>query len=84
MTEDRATRTCTSRIIKARSEELYEAFMNPAALITWLPPAQMTGRIHEFDGRVGGGYRMSLFYPPTERVFRGKTSDKETWSTCDS
>lgn len=37
----------------------------------------MTGDIHEFDARVGGGYRMSLFYPPTERIFRGKTSDRE-------
>lgn len=37
----------------------------------------MTGEIHEFDARVGGGYRMSLFYPPNERSFRGKTSDRE-------
>ena len=37
----------------------------------------MTGKIHEFDARVGGGYRMSLFYPPDERAFRGKTSDRE-------
>jgi len=35
------------------------------------------GKIHEFDARVGGGYRMSLFYPPNERSFRGKTSDRE-------
>jgi len=37
----------------------------------------MTGHIHELDARVGGGYRMSLFYPPDERRYRGKTSDKE-------
>jgi uncharacterized protein YndB with AHSA1/START domain len=37
----------------------------------------MTGKIHEFDARVGGGYRMSLFYPPNERNFRGKTSERE-------
>jgi uncharacterized protein YndB with AHSA1/START domain len=37
----------------------------------------MTGEIREFDARVGGGYRMSLFYPPDERYFRGKTSDRE-------
>jgi uncharacterized protein YndB with AHSA1/START domain len=37
----------------------------------------MTGEIHEFDARVGGGYRLSLFYPPDERSFRGKTSDRE-------
>jgi uncharacterized protein YndB with AHSA1/START domain len=55
--------------------------MDPVALVAWLPPAEMTGEIHEFDARVGGGYRMSLFYPPTERSFRGKTSDKEDMVT---
>jgi uncharacterized protein YndB with AHSA1/START domain len=69
--------TRTSRIIKAGPEALYEAFMDPAVLISWLPPAEMTGKLHEFDGRVGGGYRISLYYPPDERSFRGKTSDKE-------
>ena len=78
MTEDHAgTRTRTSRVIRARPEVLYAAFLDPAALIDWLPPAEMTGEIHEFDARVGGGYRMSLFYPPDERAFRGKTSDRE-------
>ena len=78
MTEEHAdARTRTSRIIGARPEKLYEAFIDPAALIAWLPPAEMTGKIHEFDARVGGGYRMSLFYPPNERVFRGKTSSRE-------
>jgi uncharacterized protein YndB with AHSA1/START domain len=78
MTEEHiGARTRTSRIIRARPEELYEAFMDPAALVAWLPPAEMTGHIHEFDARVGGGYRMSLFYPPNERTFRGKTSDRE-------
>jgi len=71
------TWTRTSRVIRARPEELYAAFLDPAALVDWLPPAAMTGRIHEFDARVGGGYRMSLFYPPGERTFRGKTSDRE-------
>lgn len=78
MTEEHAGAwTRISRIIAARPEELYEAFMDPAALVAWLPPAEMTGKIHEFDARVGGGYRMSLFYPPNERSFRGKTSDGE-------
>lgn len=69
--------TRTSRIIRARPEELYAAFMDPTALVAWLPPAGMTGRIHEFDARVGGGYRMSLYYPPGESTYRGKTSEKE-------
>src|SRR5437870_1562479 len=78
MTEEHAGAwSRTSRVIRARPEELYAAFLDPAALIDWLPPAEMTGEIHEFDARVGGGYRMSLFYPPDERSFRGKTSDRE-------
>ena len=78
MTKDRAgAQTRTSRVISARQEELYAAFLDPTALTEWLPPAEMTGKIHEFDARVGGGYRMSLFYPPSERSFRGKTSDRE-------
>ena len=69
--------TRTSRIIQARPEELYAAFLDPAALVEWLPPAEMTGEIHQFDARVGGGYRMSLFYPPDEQAFTGKTADRE-------
>ncbi|MET1029081.1 MAG: SRPBCC domain-containing protein [Dongiaceae bacterium] len=78
MAEEQAgSRTRASRVIRARPEEVYEAFMNPAILVAWLPPAEMTGKIHTFDARVGGGYRMSLFYPPTERSARGKTSARE-------
>jgi uncharacterized protein YndB with AHSA1/START domain len=72
-----AASTRAARMIKARPEELYAAFMDPAALVAWLPPAEMAGQIHAFDARVGGGYRMSLFYPPTERSLRGKTSERE-------
>ena len=65
MTADRRrASTRTSRVISARPEELYQAFVDPAALVDWLPPAEMRGVAHEFDACVGGGYRMSLFYPP--------------------
>jgi uncharacterized protein YndB with AHSA1/START domain len=69
--------TRASRVIRAGAEELYAAFLDPEALVDWLPPAEMTGEIHQFDARVGGGYRMSLFYAPGERAFRGKTADRE-------
>src|SRR5262245_32369226 len=69
--------TRTSRLIKAPREALYRAFTNPTALAVWLAPDQMTAKVHEFDGRVGGGYQMSLFYPSSERVYRGKTSQRE-------
>jgi uncharacterized protein YndB with AHSA1/START domain len=72
-----AASTRTSRIIKAPREDLYRAFTDPAALAVWLSPGEMTGKVHEFDARVGGGYRMSLFYTPSEQVHRGKTSERE-------
>jgi len=61
-----AAGTRTSRFIKAPSEILYRAFTDPSALAFWLAPGDMTGKVHEFDARVGGGYRMSLFYPPAQ------------------
>ena len=69
--------TRTSRVIKASREALYRAFTDPAALAVWQVPDGMTAKVHEFDGRVGGGYQMSLFYPPSEQVYRGKTSERE-------
>ena len=69
--------TRTSRVIKASREALYRAFTDPIALAAWLSPREMTGKVHEFDTRVGGGYRMSLFYPSSEQVYRGKTSERE-------
>jgi uncharacterized protein YndB with AHSA1/START domain len=75
--EQAGTWTHISSVIRARPEELYAAFLDPTALSDWLPPGEMTGKIHEFDARVGGGYRMSLFYAPDEHAFRGKTSNGE-------
>lgn len=67
----------TSRFIKASPDKVYAAFMDPAALIAWMPPGEMTGRIHDFDGREGGGYRMSLYYPASEPTMQGKTAENE-------
>ena len=77
MKEKRITTTQNSKEIKATQEALYQAFTNPAALEIWLAPGAMTGKVHSFDLRVGGGYQMSLFYPPSEKESRGKTSEKE-------
>ena len=69
--------TRTSRVIKAPREALSRAFTDHSALAVWLSPGEMSGKVHEFDARVGGGYRMSLFYPSSDLVNRGKTSDRE-------
>ena len=69
--------TRNSKFIKATPEALYRAFTDPAALAVWLAPGDMTGEVHSFDGRVGGGYQMSLYYPSSEQTLRGKTSERE-------
>lgn len=69
--------TRNSKLIKVPREAVYRAFTDPAALAVWLAPGDMTGEVHSFDGRVGGGYQMSLYYPSTEETSRGKTSEKE-------
>jgi uncharacterized protein YndB with AHSA1/START domain len=69
--------TRNSKFIKATPEALYRAFTDPAALAVWLAPGDMTGEVHSFDCRVGGGYQMSLYYPASEKALRGKTSQRE-------
>lgn len=69
--------TKNSRDIKAKAETIYQAFINPKALEVWLAPADMKGKVHSFDLKIGGGYSMSLFYPDTENKLRGKTTGKE-------
>ncbi|MBS0298004.1 MAG: SRPBCC family protein [Proteobacteria bacterium] len=70
----RATRN--SRFVSASPEAVYAAFLDPEALAEWLPPGSMTGKVHAFERRVGGGYVMSLFYPEMEEA-RGKTAARE-------
>lgn len=69
-------RSRTSRVIRASRETLYRAFLDPEALAVWLAPDTMTGKVHELDARVGGGYRMSLFYRSAADG-SGKTADLE-------
>jgi uncharacterized protein YndB with AHSA1/START domain len=69
--------TRTTRLIHAPREPIYHAFTTPEALVVWQVPGDMSGKIHEFDLRPGGGYRMSLFYPATEEEMRGKTAERE-------
>ena len=64
-----------AKIIKATIENVYNAFTKRKALEFWLAPNEMTGKIHDFDLKVGGGYDMSLFY--TDNKIAGKTSGNE-------
>lgn len=74
--------THNSKFIRAAPEAVYRAFTDPEALAVWMAPGSMTGKMHNFDGRVGGGYEMSLYYPDSDSSARGKTTAKEdrSWS----
>jgi len=48
------------RVLTAKPERVYKAFLDADAMNKWLPPYGFTGKVHELDARVGGGYRMSF------------------------
>jgi uncharacterized protein YndB with AHSA1/START domain len=62
------------RVLRATPERVYRAFLDPDAMVKWLPPHGFTGKIHELDARVGGGYRMSFtnFSTGKSHSFGGK------------
>lgn len=64
-----------SRVIKASPKNIYKAFVDPEALVSWLPPKGMRGQILQFEARADGAYRMSLTYLETDHSTLGKTSE---------
>ena len=48
------------RVLRAKPERVYRAFLEPAAMSKWLPPYGFTCEVHHLDARVGGTYRMSF------------------------
>lgn len=64
-----------SKEIQADIEAVFKAFTDKKALEYWLAPYGMTGIIHNFDLKVGGGYEMSLYY--NDNKIEGKTSGNE-------
>jgi uncharacterized protein YndB with AHSA1/START domain len=62
------------RVIRAPAERVYRAFLDPEAMVKWLPPHGFTGKVHSIDAREGGGYRMSFtnFSTRTSHSFGGR------------
>ena len=48
------------RVLRATPERVYRAFLDPDAMVKWLPPNGFTGKVHHSDQRVGGTYKMSF------------------------
>lgn len=48
------------RVIAAKPDKVYRAFLDANALAKWLPPAGFTAKVHHMDAKVGGKYKMSF------------------------
>jgi uncharacterized protein YndB with AHSA1/START domain len=62
------------RVLAAPPERVYRAFIDPDAMVKWLPPHGFTGKMHHMDARVGGGFKMSFtnFTTKSGHSFSGK------------
>src|ERR1700761_7883085 len=62
------------RVLRAAPEKIYRAFLDPEAMAKWVPPNGFTGKVHQIDAKVGGGYKMSFtnFTTGSSHSFGGK------------
>jgi len=60
MPESKGNTVRLHRVLRAPCERVYKAFLDPDAMVKWLPPHGFTGKVHKLDARVGGGYSMSF------------------------
>ena len=48
------------RVFRSAPAKVYLAFIDPEAMVKWLPPNGFTGKVDQVDARVGGTYKMSF------------------------
>jgi uncharacterized protein YndB with AHSA1/START domain len=62
------------RVLMARPEKVYRAFLDADAMAKWLPPRGFTCKVHHMDARVGGTFKMSFtnFTTGAGHVFGGE------------
>jgi uncharacterized protein YndB with AHSA1/START domain len=48
------------RVLTAKPEKIYRAFLDRDAMAKWLPPNGYTCSVHNMDAKVGGTYKMSF------------------------
>ena len=49
-----------NRILRAKPEKVYRAFLDAAAMAKWLPPYGFTCTVQHLDASVGGTFKMSF------------------------
>lgn len=60
--------TTVARRVQASPAAVYRMLVDPDAVAGWRVPDGMTGRVHLFDPREGGRFRVSLLYDDPGRV----------------
>lgn len=62
------------RVLRAKPEKIYRAFLDAEALARWLPPNGFTCRVERLDATVGGGFRMAFrnFSTGNSHAFGGR------------
>ncbi len=48
------------RVLRAKPEKVYRAFLEPGAMAKWIAPYGFTCTVHHMDARVGGTFKMSF------------------------
>jgi uncharacterized protein YndB with AHSA1/START domain len=48
------------RVLRAKPEKVYRAFLDAEAIARWLPPNGFTCKVDQLDAAVGGKFRMSF------------------------
>ena len=66
-----------SLVITAPVHRVYEALVDPAQLLRWLPPEGMSGRFERFEARPGGSYRLVLTYDDPSAANGKATADSD-------
>ena len=60
MTTNNTNTVRLHRVLRSTPERIYRAFLDADAMAKWLPPNGFTGKVHQMDAKVGGGYKMSF------------------------
>ena len=48
------------RVLRAKPEKIYRAFLDADAMSKWIPPYGFTCKVHHMDAKVGGTFKMSF------------------------
>ena len=50
------------RVLRTTPEKIYKAFLDPDALVKWMPPDGITCKAYQLDAKIGGSFKMSFTY----------------------